>query len=77
MITEEVFLWQIQWAGTWMVTRTRFTENGIRREHPEAVRVEDSRQVRLTPESPQERLHAASRNMSRTPDVHYQLHRRP
>ena len=35
MISEEVFYWQIQWAGRWMLTRRRFSEVEIRKEHPE------------------------------------------
>jgi len=38
---------------------TRVSERSIRQEHPEAIRVEDSRQVRLIPESPQERVQIA------------------
>jgi hypothetical protein len=71
MITEEVYFWRIQWAGTWMFTRTRVSERTIRQEHPEAIRIEDSKQLMLTPETPQERVQAASRAGNGSPDVSY------
>ncbi|MEI6803403.1 MAG: hypothetical protein WCK83_09565 [Burkholderiales bacterium] len=73
MITEEVYYWQIQWAGRWMTTFTRFTEQAIRKEHPEAIRIEGSRQVCITPETPSERNQARSSLRNNTPDVRYNL----
>lgn len=73
MITEEVYFWSIQWAGTWMITRTRVSERTIRQEHPEAVRIEESKQLALTPETPQERLLAAARARDGSPDVSYRV----
>jgi len=73
MITEEVYFWRIQWAGTWMITRTRVSENAIRQEHPEAIRVDDSKQLMLTPETPQERMQAAAQTRHASPDVVYRL----
>ena len=62
MIREEVYFWQIQWAGRWMTTFTRFTEEAVRKEHPEAVRIDDSREIRMKAESPTERSLAQSHN---------------
>ncbi len=73
MITEEIYFWRIQWAGTWMVTRTRVSEQTIRQEHPEAIRVEESRQLVLTPETSQERMLAAARTRNASPDVVYRV----
>jgi len=73
MITEEVYFWRIQWAGTWMFTRTRVSEKTIRQEHPEAIRVEESKQLLLTPETPQERMLAAGRTRNASPDVVYRV----
>lgn len=73
MITEEVYFWSIQWAGTWMITRTRVSERKIRQEHPEAVRIEESKQLILTPETPQERAQAASRARNASPDISYRV----
>jgi hypothetical protein len=39
----EKYLWRIRWAGRLTTTRVHFTEEEIRREHPEAVRVDESR----------------------------------
>ncbi len=73
MIQEELYFWQIQWAGRWMTTFTRFTEEAIKREHPEARRIDDSRQVCLTPETPSERTLAQSKIQDSAPDVRYKL----
>lgn len=73
MVTEEVFYWQIQWAGRWMLTRQRFTERAIRLEHPEAIKVDESREVLLTPETPQERQQAAAKARVAEPGVRYYL----
>ncbi len=56
MKQEEVYFWQIHWAGRWMTTFTRFTEEAIKREHPEAIRVDDSLQVRMAPDTPMEKV---------------------
>jgi hypothetical protein len=39
----EKWKWRIRWAGRSTTTRVAFTEAEIRREHPEAVKVEGSR----------------------------------
>ena len=54
-----------------MITHTRCTEAAIRKEHPEALRVEGSRQVQLTPETPQDRVQAANGSKVKSPDVCY------
>lgn len=73
MVTEEVFYWQIQWAGRWMFTHRRYSEREIRLEHPEAVKVEDSRQLILTPENQQERKEATEAASHGSPDIQYRL----
>jgi hypothetical protein len=73
MITEEVYFWRIQWAGTWMVTRTRISEESIRQIHPEAIRIDDSKQLILTPETSQERMQAAAKARVASPDVVYRV----
>jgi hypothetical protein len=69
MVTEEIYFWRIQWAGRWMFTTRRFTEREILREHPEAIRVDDSRVTILTPETQQERMHASAAASHSSPDV--------
>ncbi len=54
-----------------MFTRTRVSERTIRREHPEAIRIDDSKQLVLTPETPQERVQAAATSRNGSPDVIY------
>ena len=56
-----------------MLTRTRVTESAIKREHPEARRVEGSRQLLMTPESPQERMTAVTNGRVSAPDVRYRM----
>jgi hypothetical protein len=73
MVSEEVFYWQIQWAGRWMLTTRRFSARDIRREHPEAICVNDSRQTILTPETQQERQQASAAVRQSSPDVRYVL----
>ena len=73
MITEELYFWQIQWAGTWMTTRKRLTRQAVQVEHPEAVPVEGSRQLLLTPETPEERRLASARSRTSSPDVVYRV----
>lgn len=73
MVTEEVFYWQIQWAGRWMFTRQRFTERAIRLEHPEAIKVEESKEILLTPETPQEQQQVAARAHVVEPGVRYKM----
>lgn len=73
MVTEEVFYWQIPWAGRWMMTSQRFTESAIRQEHPEAIRVEESKEILLTPETPQEWQQAATKARVVEPGVRYKI----
>lgn len=54
MQSVEKWLWKIRWAGRWTTSRTHFTEAEIRREHPEAERVDGSRIVVELPETAQE-----------------------
>ena len=58
MIKQDVYFWQIRWAGRWMTTYTRFSEDAIKCEHPEALRIDDSREVRMVPETPMEKVFA-------------------
>jgi hypothetical protein len=62
MKTEVAYLWRIQWAGRWTTTRTHRTEDEIRREHPEAVRIDGSAIVRTAAESPAEQAELARAN---------------
>ena len=73
MVSEEVYFWRIQWAGRWMLTTRRFTERDICHEHPEAIRVEDSRLTIMTPENQQERQLAIAAASHSSPDVRYNL----
>ncbi len=73
MLSEEIYFWRIQWAGRWMLTNRRFTERDIRREHPEAVRVDESLQTVFTPETLQERVRASADASRSSPDIRYNL----
>jgi len=73
MLSEEVYFWRIQWAGRWMLTTRRLSERDVRREHPEAIRVDDSHMTILTPENQQERQQAFAAAAQSSPDVHYNL----
>jgi|SRR5450759_1957650 len=54
MHDEETWLWRIQWAGRWCNSRHPCTEEQIRKEHPEATRIEGSRRIQSLPDSPEE-----------------------
>lgn len=73
MVSEEVYFWQIQWAGRWMLTSRRYSEREVRIEHPEAIRVEDSLLTILTPENQEERTTAMKAAALGSPDVQYRL----
>ena len=47
----EKWLWRIKWGGVWTTTRIAYTENDVRREHPEAMKIESSRVVIELPET--------------------------
>jgi hypothetical protein len=47
----EKWKWRIRWAGRWTTTQIARTEEDIRREHPEAIKVEASRIVVEMPET--------------------------
>lgn len=66
MIQQDVYFWQIQWAGRWRTTFTRFTEEAIKREHPEAIRIDESREVRMVPETPMEKVFSHFRGTSKS-----------
>ena len=43
MKTEIQYRWRIMWLGHWATTGHHCTEEQMRREHPEAIRIDDSR----------------------------------
>lgn len=69
MTQQDVYFWQIHWAGRWMTTFTRFTEEAIKREHPEAIRIDESREVRMVPETPMEKVFSHFQNKSVVPGL--------
>jgi hypothetical protein len=61
----EKWKWRIRWAGRWTTTRIAYTEAEVRREHPEAVRIEASRVVVERPETEDEIQAAQNQRGSR------------
>jgi hypothetical protein len=53
--TEHLYRWRIKWGGRWVTTRNHWTEEHIRKEHPEAQRIESSLEVRSMAETAAER----------------------
>lgn len=51
MKTVEKWRWKIRWAGRWTATRIPYTETEVRREHPEATRIDSSRVEVQLPET--------------------------
>ncbi|MGI9134401.1 MAG: hypothetical protein ACR2I0_10745 [Rhodoferax sp.] len=76
MVEEQVYFWQIQWAGRWMTSSVRYSEKQIRQTHPEAIRIDESRQVRITPETPEEVFKAQAKARTSSPDVRYETGRK-
>ncbi len=62
----EKWRWKIRWGGRWTSTRIHYTEEQIRREHPEARKIQESRLVVDVPETPAE-IAAAEQAMRRPP----------
>ncbi len=50
----EKWKWRIKWAGRWTTTRIARTEEDIKREHPEATRIEGSGVLVELPENEEE-----------------------
>jgi hypothetical protein len=61
----EKWRWRISWAGRWMTTRAHFTEAEVRKQHPEAVRIDASRIVVTLPETEAELDEARQQRRSR------------
>ena len=51
MRTEERWRWRIQWQKKWSTTRLSCTEEAIRKEHPEAIRMLGTMTVHQVPET--------------------------
>ncbi len=51
MKSETTYRWRIQWAGKWTTTKYNCTEDQIRREHPEAICLVESKRVDMVPET--------------------------
>ena len=54
MKTVEKWRWRIRWTGRWTTTPIAYTEEQIRREHPEAEKVPNSRVTVEVPETEEE-----------------------
>jgi hypothetical protein len=54
MKEEITYQWRIKWAGRWTTTRHHCTSDQVRKEHPEAVCLVDTKRVQLIPETKEE-----------------------
>jgi hypothetical protein len=61
----EKWTWRIRWAGRWTTTRIHYTEAEVRREHPEAERLPETRIVVDLPETEAEIQAAQNQRGSR------------
>lgn len=52
LTTEETWRWRVRWGGKMTTMQGHWTEAEIRREHPEAVRIEGSMVLRPEPVKP-------------------------
>lgn len=46
-----LYRWRTLWLGKWSTTRYATTEEEIRKVHPDAKRLDHTREVRLVPET--------------------------
>ena len=58
MREEVTYLWRIKWGGRWTTSSIHYTEESVRKEHPEATVIDGSRKVRQVPDTPEELAYA-------------------
>jgi hypothetical protein len=63
----ETYRWRTLWAGKMTATRYHCSEEDIRKEHPEAVRIEGTLIVREIPETDEERKAAQYSDLTSPP----------
>ena len=56
MRVEQTYKWRIQWTKRWSTTNFHCTEEQIRKEHPEAIRVPGTLVEHQIPETEAEKL---------------------
>jgi hypothetical protein len=56
------YKWRIKWGGRWTTTNHYATEDQIRKEHPEAVRLDNMRIEQQLLDTPEERVAAIGRS---------------
>jgi hypothetical protein len=76
MKREETWKWRIRWGGRWSTWDLYRTEAEIRREHPEAIKVEGTMRIRESAETPEE-LEAAWRATDTRHGIAYPEKNRP
>ena len=54
MKTEIRYKWRTPWAGKWSTTRYYATEEEMMRRHPDAIRLDETRQELQVPDTPEE-----------------------
>lgn len=63
MKQEITYLWRIKWAGKWTTTRHHISDEDVKKEHPEAICLPDTKRVTQIPQLPEE-IREALRNNS-------------
>ena len=56
-----MYYWRTLWCGKWGATKHKWSEEDIKQRSPEAIRLDESRDLRLLPET-EEELRAAQEN---------------
>lgn len=63
MKQEITYRWRIQWGGRWTTTRHHISVDDVKKEHPEAICLTETKLVTEIPETPEE-ISAALRSNS-------------
>ncbi len=62
MREETTYQWRVQWTGKWTTTKYHCTEDHIRKEHPDAVCLVETKRVQWLPETAEEFADVARAN---------------
>lgn len=60
MRSAEFYRWRVMYLGKLRATRYLATEEEIRKQHPEAQRIDESLEARMLPETPEEQRHSST-----------------
>jgi hypothetical protein len=66
MREEDVFVWKIKWGGRWTKTSVHLSEAAVRKEHPEALCLHETRKTNWIAETDEEHRELARKSYNPT-----------